>query len=249
VDQLAELVRDKDCPEIEFGINKLEVLCKNNKSLKLKKCMELLLEKHHSLLRTGGANMKKSFDDLDPRPNGTNALKEVFRCYVHDDMLEIVKLLLKHSQIDLSYRVMDFFEELFLNDRWGKTSKPLAEIIELLIGEGLDITARDGYGWTALHILVGKYNGVHGIQLAKLLIDKGIDVNATDRNGKNVLHYLADWNKFVNRAEMVKVLIEKGIDVYRRDKDDCHALHRLKLYKGSDKEEIIQLIQERSNLN
>ena len=188
VDQLAELVRDTDCPDIESGgINKLEVLCKNNKSLKLKKCIDFLLEKHHSLLRTtSGASKKRSYDELDPLPNGTAALMEVFGNHVHDDLLEIVRLLLKHSRVNLSYRVMDFFEELFLNDRWEKTSKPLPEIIELLIEEGLDITARDGYGWTALHILVGKYNGVDSVQMAKLLIDKGIDVNSVDRNGKNV---------------------------------------------------------------
>ena len=42
---------------------------------------------------------------------------------------------------------------------------------------------------------------------------------------------------------MVKLLIEKGIDVDRRDRDGCHELRRLNFYKGSDKEEIIQLIQ------
>ncbi len=136
---------------------------------------QALTDEHHSSLRSAGrtGTMKRSFYKRDPRPYGTKALKKILLYYVHDDLLKIVKLLLKHSRIDLSKREMDFFEFLFLNDRWGETLTPLPEIIELLI-EGLVITERDGYGWTALHILVNKYNGVDSVQTAKLLIDKGI---------------------------------------------------------------------------
>ena len=57
-------------------------------------------------------------------------------------------------------------------------------VVKLLVDYGVDVTARDSIGYTALHCACEK--GHFG--LAKLLVDLGADVNATTYLGDSILH-------------------------------------------------------------
>jgi len=84
------------------------------------------------------------------------------------------------------------------------------EIAELLLSKGSDVNAKTDTGITPLHIAAGGTNE----ELVKFLIAHGADVNARDINGKTPLHRVTiSWSK-----EVAEILVAHGADIYAKDK-------------------------------
>ncbi|MDR1236023.1 MAG: ankyrin repeat domain-containing protein [Holosporaceae bacterium] len=91
------------------------------------------------------------------------------------------------------------------------------EIVELLLKEGADITARGENRRTALHRAAQSGS----TEVVKSLLEKEADVTACDQNGLTALHYATQsWN-----VETVKFLLEKGAKMTARDNNGRTALH------------------------
>jgi ankyrin repeat protein len=78
-------------------------------------------------------------------------------------------------------------------------------IVEYLIQNGADPSARDAHGWTPLHRAVLWEH----VLIVKLLLKAGVDANATDEDGFTPLHIAAKWDHF----ESAKILIDNGGNV------------------------------------
>ena len=91
--------------------------------------------------------------------------------------------------------------------------------VKYLIKKGVDVNAKDEYGWNAL---IGASSGGH-LGVVKYLIIKGADVNARDNEyGMTALI----WASYEGHLDVVKYLIENGAYINARDRDDATALMR-----------------------
>ena len=83
--------------------------------------------------------------------------------------------------------------------------------VQALLDAGVDMNAKDGNGWTALH-----YAADYGYEeIAELLIAKGADVNAKNPNMLTPLYFAAQNN----RKEVAQLLIAGGADVNAKAND------------------------------
>jgi ankyrin repeat protein len=94
----------------------------------------------------------------------------------------------------------------------GLTEAPNPNVIQHLIKLGVDVNAKDRYGWTPLHYAARKKSQAADPSLStacvKLLIDAGADVNAKDNEGVTPMHrsvFECPWN-----LEMIEVLLAAG---------------------------------------
>lgn len=88
--------------------------------------------------------------------------------------------------------------------------------VKTLLKQGVDLEAKDSWGWTALI-----YAAVRGDERAvKTLLDKGANVNAQSNQGLAPLMAAARSQ----RDKIVKMLIARGADIHARDKNGNTAL-------------------------
>jgi len=87
-----------------------------------------------------------------------------------------------------------------------------AEIVQVLIWHGADVTARDETHSTPLHLASSK--GSSGT--VKLLIRHGADVNARDRSHSTPLH-LAASSHLALKGNVVSLLLSHGANVGAKD--------------------------------
>lgn len=90
------------------------------------------------------------------------------------------------------------------------------ELVELLVGKGADVRAKNRSGLTALH-----YAAVNGHRdVAEYLIDKGADVNAASvvKDGRNVAPPLMGA-AYRGRFDVVKLLVIRGANLNFRNRD------------------------------
>ena len=90
-------------------------------------------------------------------------------------------------------------------------------MVRSLVSEGVDVSAVNRYGETALH-MAAMY-GHAGI--VRFLVSKGADVNALNRDGSTPLHWAAGHG----HAAIVKFLVSKGADVNVSNKYGSTPLH------------------------
>ena len=115
----------------------------------------------------------------------------------------------------------------------------VAEGIQELIKDGLDVNSKGNDGWTPLHWAV--WNG--NTELAKALIQAGAKVNTKDNGGLTPLHRAA----YYNHTEVAKALIEAGAQVDIKDNDGLTPLHRA--VWGGGAELATALIQAGAQVN
>lgn len=85
-----------------------------------------------------------------------------------------------------------------------------------LLGQGVDVNAKDAFGWTAL-----TYASAYGdIEVVKALLAKGADLNAGAEADYTPLMAAAQYG----RNSIAELLIAKGIDLNRKDKNGASAL-------------------------
>ncbi len=158
LDQLIELLNDEDCPHLirlenhNFEYNyediytykyytPIELLCKTNHGRKLKQLIEVELLKNEK--KNGPARQL----------NGTRALDFVCEYYnQHDDLLDIVRLLIERTQIDFNRPGLKLREILenglksdFLYELLEKTNNQYLNVIKTMIEEPLFFANLDEY--------------------------------------------------------------------------------------------------------
>lgn len=88
------------------------------------------------------------------------------------------------------------------------------DLIDLLIGAGNDVNAKDENGWTPLHEAVAG-DGVYRSAI-KSLIRHGANVNAQDNEGRTPMHLLYD--SMFDYEKAVPHLLKAGADLTIRDR-------------------------------
>jgi len=258
VHQLAQLLEDKECPDLNEPIpiasfhkplTPLELLCGPNYNLKLKQCIQLLLE----------SERKKHKRNNHPL-RGTTALAFICGAYTRDGIKEIIQLLLDHTTIDL--KIEDYknhiFCDLLFNIRLRQRLDELEDVIGMLKNYGFVIYTKEmNHRQNALHHLLYHQlpsplkNGGNIVEIGQLLIDNGIDVNSTNDDGDTTLHLLFHFRDIKDELEIIRMLIERGIDINKKNKYGENALNCfLGRYNGERKVEIANLlIQSKTDVN
>ncbi len=250
VDQLAQVLEDKEHPDLnktiasnDHFLTPLEILCWHNRSLKLERCIQMLVEREKkNYLKDYKHKRRSSIHEPTKthRLHGTGALFIICCSYSLENLLDIVQLLIDQTHVDLNgnnYKLSPsmppIFRELLCNSRWKTNLDPFEKIVYLLIKNGANINSKEIKSkWSALHYLAVFPKGENRIEIAKILIKNGIDLNCKDNNGKNALILHIDSRQArelesVESIEFTELFIDHGIDINARDKYGYNALHRL----------------------
>lgn len=124
---------------------------------------------------------------------------------------------------------------------FGPISNSNLRLVRALVDRGIDHTARNSDGDTALHLAAQSGN----VEMATVLLEGGFDVNAIGGRGATPLHYAV---AVPNNREMVGVFLDWKADIDVEDMDQMLASHwaaengqldvaRLLLDHGADIEE------------
>ena len=80
--------------------------------------------------------------------------------------------------------------------------------LKALLGQGVDINAKDSYGWTALIYAAAKGDS----SAVKALLDKGADLGNKTDTGHTALHVATQYG----HSSVVKALVERGADLNQK---------------------------------
>lgn len=130
VDQLKQLLNDKDCPHLltvnSEDVTPLELICRCNKSTKLKQSVE-------AVVRILG-NKNEPFNE-EHYLNGTWALDAVCQNYNQHDLLDIVRLLIERTKINFNrhdLRLQQICKDLLWKDDEGLYLRPVIVLYTLV---------------------------------------------------------------------------------------------------------------------
>jgi ankyrin repeat protein len=94
--------------------------------------------------------------------------------------------------------------------RWA-AENGYAEMVELLLSEGADVTVADKDGWTPLIAASSKGH----LDVVRLFLDNGAEVNLKDKTARAAISYAAGGG----HRTIVQLLLKEGADVTVADKD------------------------------
>lgn len=118
--------------------------------------------------------------------------------------------------------------ELITAAQKGKT-----ETVKYLLDKGVDVNAKDRFGWTALiKAAMFGYNDI-----VKILLDKGADVNAKTNLGCTALMEAAK----IGHVTTMQILLDNNADINATDKDGNTAL--MDALMGGD-QDVIELLSK-----
>lgn len=258
VDQLAQLLEDKEHPDLnkpiasnEHNLTPLEILCWNNHSLKLERCIQLLIERQKRNHKKDYKHKRRSvrkepITNKTRQLHGTGALFLICGSYSLDNLLDIVQLLIDQTHVDFdgnNYKLFPsmppVFRELLCNYRWKTKLEPFERIVHLLIEKGADINSKlIESRWTALHHLAIFNQGENKVKIAEILMKNGINLNSKDSEGKNALILYIERRQRLPESfesiELTQLFIDHGIDINSRDNEGYNVLHRLLRHCCSD---------------
>lgn len=151
--------------------------------------------------------------------------------------LVVVEWLLKRGA---NINLLDEFGRTILHLAATSTSPDGAQILEVLLGRGQDVDARDGVDMTSLHHVLytydpldGKYDPDIALAHAKILLHHGADVDAQDQEGNTLLH-LAAWR---SHKAIIRLCLGKGAVVTKRD---CRGLMPVDLASDDDIRDMLE---------
>lgn len=127
------------------------------------------------------------------------------------------------------------------NAFWAAVEGGDLHTISTLIGQGVDVNARDEGGSTALMRVA-----LHGYQeMAKFLLNAKADPTVKDALGKTALHYAAQEH----RLPMVELLVASGADVNAQDLHGNTPISSAIFYSKGRGDVISLLRNHRADLN
>lgn len=106
-------------------------------------------------------------------------------------------------------------------------------LVQALVDRGVDLTAINADGQTALHLAAG----VGDVRVVEALLDAGSDVNAVGMHGATPLHCAAE----TGRVDVARLLLDYGADVGAEDGAGEIALQYAKRHGAGD---VITLLKE-----
>lgn len=144
------------------------------------------------------------------------------------DHQRILHYLRSELQIGMAVKSLDLGVEINTTNDNGNT--PLLQairipgsdgvtVVNFLLINGADVTARDSWGRTAIMIIITEYpdNIEQRMPIIQALLEHGVDVNSQDQFGQTALHY-AVGNCLPN---LVQLLLENGADPQITDRKRC----------------------------
>lgn len=191
------------------------------------------------MLLKRGASVTVSNDRLET-PLHISCKKRKPEIFLKNDVLTIVKLLLKHgAPVNAKGGLCEETPLLFA----VKNKYQCVKIVKLLLANGANVNDYDMYRKTALHIAVE--NGDK--KMIKLLLEHKADVNVKNCNGRTPLHLAVRGRS----TEITKMLLVNGADVndiiYDFEEYRCTALHIA--VKNKDEKMIKILLGYNANVN
>lgn len=171
--------------------------------------------------------------------DGANALHVICRYYQGDNLIDLVKLLIKKG-IDVNQTTRVGSNALNLNaqcayDQRGKLLNLVNPLCEIYANY------RYADGSNALLILCQYYRGDNLLEIVKLFIDNKTNINHCNSKGWNVLLILCQHYKNENLFEIVQLLIKNGIDINQTNNNGNNALNFLA--GGYEKENLIDIVE------
>ena len=114
-----------------------------------------------------------------------------------------------------------------------------AGTVEVLLKNGADISAKDGFHRQALHL--GAARG--DTRVVDILIKYGADINAKDQSGNGPLHLAC----FCRRASMAALLISCGADPFLESFSGAPISSITELAKGGEKgfKAVLQAVKDK----
>lgn len=114
----------------------------------------------------------------------------------------------------------------------------LDELIEILKKENIDLSQKNEFGNTPLHVACHSIYGIN-VEIVKLLLKYPLDINAKGIDECTPLYYAVGKNDI----KVAKILIDKGADVNIADKDGNTPL-MIAVDMFEDDDTIIKLLLE-----
>ena len=95
--------------------------------------------------------------------------------------------------------------------------------VQILLGEGADVTATSLSGENVLHSLGKSSSEDNFPKILERLIECGCSIHDTDNFGRNILHYIVSSNN--PRKSAVQIVLKYGLDIAAKDAFGLTPLH------------------------
>ena len=95
--------------------------------------------------------------------------------------------------------------------------------VQILLGEGADVTATSLTGENVVHSLGKSSNEDNFPKILDRLIECGCSIHDTDNFGRNILHYIVSSNN--PRKSAVQIVLKHGLDIAAKDAFGLTSLH------------------------
>lgn len=175
--------------------------------------------------------------------------------YTRDDLIDIVKLLVKEDPFSVHFSNTAGKNCLIMLCQNPHARSGLIDIVRFLIDSGVDVNKKTKCGWHALMCVCRYYRNSNLIDIVRLLADDGSEVNCKNAYGPNSFTFICA-NEFLDHNTCLDLFRLFVIDykadvsaVYEADGDNA-LINLCKYHNNCDRlADIIRLILDNSNLD